>query len=227
MSQHSEETKAALTDVRKAFRLLWAYNKRVFHIVQRMNEQLGFTFYYSDNWIAPKNSGSDFCTRWAWDALPTVTTGWLMLRPNKNEDGTIVIRQGDHNSNPLKGEMLLHILLVSDSGFSDVYAKQKSEPDSLKFVTPESAESRLILSIYVNDVDRKEKLNWCDNIFKPNASKADFLDNFKKENLNNDIRRYSKSYLLEELLDEEGLMTKINDFQESAEKALKVSLGLS
>ena len=227
MSQSSEETKAALTDVRKAFRLLWAYNKRIFHIVQRINEQLGFTFYYTDNWIAPKNSGSDFCTRWAWDALPTVTTGWLMLRPNKKEDGTIVTRPGDQSNNPLKGEMLLHILLVSDSGFSDVYAKQKSEPDPLKFAAPESAASRLILSIYVNDVDRTENLNWYDSIFKPNASKADFLDHFKKESLNNDIRRYSKSYLLEEFLDDEGLMSRISEFQDGAQKALDVSLGLS
>ncbi|NMM35994.1 MAG: hypothetical protein HHJ09_00570 [Glaciimonas sp.] len=220
-----EKTKEALSDVRKAFRLLWAYNKRVFNIVEHIRNRLGFDHYYTDNWLIPNHGGADFCAGWAWDALPLSTIGWLALRPNKDSEENIAPRSGDIYNNPLAGDMLLHILLISDSGF--FVAKtgmNKNEPNVLSFAPPDKCQSKLVLSVYVNDIDRNEGMNWLHRIFKPclNATKWD--DPNTGGLAVKGVRRYSAVLMLEDVLDEVTLNEKILWFKQEIETRLVVNL---
>lgn len=224
-TDNHNEIKNALSDVRKAFRLLWAYNKRIFNIVEHIRNDFGFEHYYMGKLLGTTNSRSDFCEYWAWEALPLVTIGWTALRFNRGEDGSVLYRNGDHNNNPLAGEMLLHILLISDSAFFNaINGPNKNEPNAVNFPCPDQCQSKLVLSVYVNDVDRVESMNWFDKIFTPCFNASKWNDVSACEQVVKGIRRYSTVLMLEDVLDEETLDKRIRLCKQEIQTRLGVNL---
>lgn len=224
-TDNHNEIKNALSDVRKAFRLLWAYNKRIFNIVKHIRNDFGFEHYYMGKLLGTTNSRSDFCEYWAWEALPLVTIGWTALRFNRNEDGSVLNRNGHPHYYPLAGEMLLHIFLISDSAFFDTMnGTNKNEPNAVNFPPPDQCQSKLVLSVYVNNVDRVESMNWFDEIFTPCFNASKWNDVGPNEQVVKEIRRYSTVLMLDDLLDEETLDKRIRLCKQEIQTQLGVNL---
>jgi len=108
---------------------------------------------------------------------------------------------------------MLHILVVSDTGFGQDSPPSRGEPDPLKFLSPEKCDSQLQITLYRNTVDRTENTNWWSKIYIP--SKTQSVDGIKK------FGPYTIP--LERLINEEALGKEIEKFVEQAEKELQIS----
>lgn len=140
----SVDLSAALSDVRRAYRLLHAYQRRVFDVVEEFVAAFDDRQYY---WWRPvhysKPGSSNPLERWAWNMLPMVKTSFLYLGA-----GT------DHNlTRP--GEWMLELLLESDSGF-ELFGN--AEPMSNDFDDVENCRTTLRAIAWCPT--KATKLNW-------------------------------------------------------------------
>ena len=138
--------KGALVDVRKSYRLLWSYQRRVFDIIGLIASEMGQDFYYwqvlhSDG---PVRSGTNPLKKWAWDMLPMVQASYLFLPSG-----------ADPNS-PRRGEWMLEISVLSDSGFDE--PKGGAEPDASDF--PDAAECASTMSLFAWYCKEDCDVNW-------------------------------------------------------------------
>jgi len=78
-----KEIDNALQDVRKAYRLLYLYQRRTMNIVQRITKEFDCQYY---GWVPykfyrpPKFGTKDIFNRWAWDMLPMYDVSFLFLK---------------------------------------------------------------------------------------------------------------------------------------------------
>ena len=131
----------ALIDVRRAYRLLWAYQKRVTQCATYIRDRLGFEHAYVDYQFRPPKN--DIEHHWAWDGLPLSLVGFLSTKPAADNDG---------NSNPRAGrrqaaDLLLYVNVVSDTALEARLFKDnwQYEPDAAELGPPESSASQLWL----------------------------------------------------------------------------------
>jgi hypothetical protein len=125
----------ALADVRRACRLLHAYQRRVndlFGLVVdgvTAETRLKYGGWYTTGLQRPARRGGEFFRdRWAWDMLPGQRPGvWLHA---KNGDGTCTS---------------VHIQVIADTGF-DSY-DGSGEPDAAGFASVEEERSELRFSV--------------------------------------------------------------------------------
>ncbi len=129
MSIQQQELAAALTDVRRAFRLVYAYQRRLFDLYAEVDAVLlekGLAF---DQWGAvfnappPRKGTPFFRNRWAWDMLPGYAVGsfWADEKPRKG----------------LRRRFLLQALADTGRTFSG------AEPDPVQFEAVEESRSAL------------------------------------------------------------------------------------
>jgi hypothetical protein len=123
------ELKAALTDVRRAYRLVYAYQRRVFDLIGAVADPLETNGFEFDRWEPTIffQPGRSFYKpdKWAWDFLPAYHfwAGW-------NRD-----RHGDVRR--------VLIAVNSDTGFE----RKRGEPDPADFIPAEKAQSELRLTL--------------------------------------------------------------------------------
>lgn len=72
----SNDLNAALADVRRAYRLLWGYQKRILYIVAEIREQLGFIPSQVEYQFDTPDQKIEDPRRWMWDALPFSMIGF-------------------------------------------------------------------------------------------------------------------------------------------------------
>jgi hypothetical protein len=127
------EIKTVLLDVRKAFRLLYIYQRRVMDIMQFIGHQT--LRKYEGGWSKFSNSspkdGKGKLDLWAWD--------WLNMYCYEFYFGKKVI-----NENSIQ----LSVWLVSDTGFYDADDKDKTNVDS--FSSVEDSATKLVFVIGKN-----------------------------------------------------------------------------
>jgi hypothetical protein len=105
----SEELTAALQDVRKGYRLLYFFQKRVLSLVDQLGHALGRKFYY---WLPSGDNeaimaASNPFDRSEWKMLPLLGASFLFLPPD-----------GDSGAQE-KGQWLLEVLVDADDGCPD------------------------------------------------------------------------------------------------------------
>jgi len=200
----------ALADVRKAYRLLWCYQKRIFDIVTLIVEEFDdMTFY---NWRTlhaghPCRTGTNpLGGRWVWDMLPMVKVSYLFLPGGC-----------DHNAT-LPGQWMLEVLVVSDDGFSD--PNDGSEPDPANFEKAEQSNSTLsLIAWYCRGETSK---NWLGGVWhaldwpEKDGEKADYADP--------PFTVFRRDFSLATLLDKDAVRAAAADFQVSAREALNADL---
>jgi len=108
---NSNDIKSALIDVRKAYRLLYEYQKRVLDLIDYIGRKYGFS--YDGGWAkfcnnAPRN-GKGLLTNWAWDWLPFYFYEFHFNDKKQEED-------------------IIHfsIVILSDSGYFDKRDKENA-----------------------------------------------------------------------------------------------------
>lgn len=127
------ELDGALVDVRRAYRLIWAYQRRVFDIVRVVTdgfENHKFLFWEPHEFEPPPRRMSDPRAKWAWDMLPDYAFS-VILYPIGGERGR-----------PQEGQWMLEISIVSDDGYEP---DDDVEPDATAFRDPSKCASSLNL----------------------------------------------------------------------------------
>ncbi|KQW47226.1 MULTISPECIES: hypothetical protein [unclassified Ensifer] len=154
MSLDERTLSASLVDVRHAYRLLWDFQRRCLdtlkHVAQQFPER---QFYQWQNNVvgAVPPARSDPMDSWAWSFLPCYNMSVLYARG------------GDGRAHPKVGDWLLEVRIVTDTGWD--LADQRIEPDPSRFISVESADSKLSIIAFkcVADVDPND--NWFHHVW--------------------------------------------------------------
>lgn len=139
MSNDNSELSRALLDVRKAYRLLHGYHRRVLDTAALLAEQFSdATFHRTQLGCSPFTARRNPFERtyWVWDATPLVSVSFLYVRHLGGQDKDQVHRPGDY---------LLDISFVADSEYTNAVEGSNREPDPEGFLPPEDSASYLVL----------------------------------------------------------------------------------
>lgn len=134
MNDKKDELKAALVDVRRAYRLLHAYHRRVNDLLYTAHEFLAKQHAEFDAWgpinvwMLPQKSKPFFRPEtWAWDLTPAYQVECVWRRS----------RSGMHHK--------MHIHAIADTGYD---ASGEGEPDPAKFEHAETARSEIRVGLH-------------------------------------------------------------------------------
>lgn len=134
MNDKNNELKAALEDVRRAYRLLHAYHRRVndmFYAVHEFLEKRGAEFMSwgpLNVWNLPQKTKPFFRPEtWAWDLTPAYQIECVWHRS----------QGGMHHK--------LHVHAIADTGFD---AAGEGEPDPARFEPPETSRSEIRVGLH-------------------------------------------------------------------------------
>lgn len=201
---------SALTDVRKAYRLLWCYQKRVFDIVKLIAAEFDDMAFY--NWRtlhagSPSRSDSNpMSGRSTWEMLPMVSASYLFLPGGTNHNATVT------------GQWMLEVLVESDRGFLDT--EDGSEPDPASFEPAEKVESTI--SIFAWYCRGETSKNWVGGVWKvlpwPEG------DSVKIDHADQPFTTFRRDFNLAALPDKDAVRAAVASFQATANEALGVSL---
>ena len=186
---NKEEFKQTLVEVRRAYRLLYLYQRRTLDLIDFIGNEMSFTFNggHSKFSNASGTKSNVKLNKWAWD--------WLQLYCYDFNFGRI-ININDTN-------IYLHIVLQSDSGFFESGAQDKL--DISKFKDAEESSTKIYFVI-------GQEVTGCpiSNIL---------MEQFKANSVTNKVevsenkKWLSKSYSLEEFLNKEAALNVINNFK--------------
>lgn len=188
-----DEFKNALVDVRKAYRLLFLYQKRVLDLVNFIGTQLNLEFeggYPKFSNLTPRSGKNDTLEKWSWD--------WLNMYFYEFH---FVSKYADEKID-------FSILLQSDSGFFEENLCEKLRPCVEKYKPVEKSKSRLIFIVCNGDKKLWEELN---NLYSHENINSSDTRTFVKKTKEGGIF-ISKSYDLSDFLCEEETMKKLEDF---------------
>lgn len=173
-----------LVEVRKAYRLIYLYQRRVLDLVNFIGNKMSLNFHSGwSKFSNPAGTNSRVkLNKWAWD--------WLMLYFYEFHFGTV------------RNEVRFSIVLQSDSGFFE--SESTNKLDISKFVNSEESCTKLYF-VVADNVWGCPIQNFLKEHWKSKESE------FKKE-LSNNRLWLAKSYDLTMFLDESSTISIINDF---------------
>lgn len=193
-----DDFKEVLKDVRKAYRLLYLYQKRVIDLVKYIGNQYGMDF--DSGWSKFSESAGHGnkarLNRWAWD--------WLTMYLYEFNMGSRTIGTD---------EVFFKIVLQSDTGFFD--ANIQDRLDVTHFISAEKSISRLIFVVSKNAYGcpihnlLRNKLSQYEDEYESNESGNKWI---------------GKAYPLEEFINQDETDKKIGDFNGFCIKELDVDL---
>jgi hypothetical protein len=183
------ELNMALIDVRKAYRLLYSYQRRMLDTVKfisdtlSINVQSGWSIYSGNS---PKNGGKLHLDSWAWD--------WLNMYMYEFHFGEQTI--GDD-------KFQFAIMLQSDTGpYDSDRVKIGTEVDL--FAPVEEAETKVIFQVGKN--------RWKAEEYGDNPIFTSKTSSILKEVEGDHKFFMAKSYPLSDLIDEEAILSTLDDF---------------
>lgn len=183
-------TKELLAEVRKSYRLLYQYQKRILDLVDYIGKKYGLSYnggYPKFSGIAPRN-GSGNLNSWAWD--------WLNLYYYEFHFGNK--KSGDDT-------LFFSIFLLNDNGFFKANNERKINKTSIsKFTDSDDSESELIFVVGKNLWE-----GWGYNWDEPEFILKKFGEKRKDEN---EIMIF-KHYSLELFEDENKAIKQVKDFE--------------
>lgn len=144
------EMDEALADVRRAYRLVWAHQRRVMDMVRAAAEAFPETshYYWSCNQFhrLPSRHTTDPTDCWAWNGLPLYDVSFLRLVEDDKQD--------TRDAKP--GRWMLEIHHTADDGWDD---KAQGEPDARNFGDAAKAKSSLSLILWQSHAEAGNWLN--------------------------------------------------------------------
>lgn len=146
------ELESALTDVRRSYRLLQRYQRRVLDLsdflAREIDEQLSFRQWIPVHYRPNPNPYTNPVERWAWDGLPyyDFCSFYALDAFWKNE----------HEP----GDWMVVIRCTADTGFE---ALGQSEPDPLAFKS--AVESTSLLRVYIYQYTQSKVESWVHNAY--------------------------------------------------------------
>jgi len=195
----------ALTDVRKAYRLLWAFQKRVIAYNRIIRDRLGFEHNDAGSRFAKPN-GADPELCYTWDFLPMVQYRFVSKR----------VQAEKWWETPKAGDAILYVRLRADTGLP---MQSKNEPDALTFPSVESCRTLLQIAIILNQRDRDANIKFNDMTGQCallDEARNEFRPGFPVDGV--DV--FHTHLDMTELGDEMALLGQVDDFATQAAKAL-------
>lgn len=149
------DLRSSLVDVRRAYRLVWAYQRRVMDVVQFVASNFPTHEFYA--WTPLKFMGSPQLTtnilrRWAWDGLSFYKAS-VFFKPIGADPDKLV-----------EGQWYLEVHIDSDTA---KFPEGKTEPDASKFEDASTTHSRIVLVAWLNT--GKARANWYHQMWNPSA----------------------------------------------------------
>lgn len=190
--ENIEEVREALCDVRRAHRILYAYQKRMMDIIRYIAKKLDFPVIEGYKHFSNTPSKKIYSGTWAWDYIYTYLFQYYL---------------GEKETDDRNTEFAISIFQFSDTGFFD---KENSTRTNLStFETEEYSESKLVFML---EVKPKESPWWwkVDDIInkKEYASKNHTSTILKKGE--STVLIYSVP--IEKLLDEKSALNMLKEF---------------
>jgi hypothetical protein len=202
----NEELSAALIDVRRAYRLLWAFQTRVSDYVKVSYEKLGFV---------PQWTNSLLTGNTAWAHLPMADMDFRAVRRHKDQEYAPGRGWADF---PKAKDTLLFMRIRSDTGLPNLI---RGDPNPLTFDPVELCKSKLYLFIVLNRMERDHH----SNLWDVSQACRESLD-LKKAIEHPKIAGYSifgDGVDLAALPHEESLCNWLDEFKGAAEAALSIN----
>lgn len=210
MTTAKNELSTALCDVRKAYRLLHGYHRRVLDVASLIVSRFDKVA-----WLATEFGCSPMTRRrnpfdqgyWMWDATPMVLTHLLFTEHGSGQGWETRHRQGSY---------LLDVTVVADSEFQDY--DYSGEPDPSGFVkSAEAAASKVILTVVTPRGEQSGKdwlAVWRNNDYAEHASAEDWNDG--------SYRAYTEVVAMDELVDSDTVVRFADRFRNAAFSALGI-----
>lgn len=135
MTTSPDQLSAALTDVRKAYRLIHAYQQRVWDLLRVVDHTLahaGLPFQHwqpMQFWSPPQKKTRFFVERWAWDFLPAYEIGCEWQEESK---AALPVRR-------------VFVIVAADSGYDN---STQEEPDPSKFEPAEKSKTAIRIGLW-------------------------------------------------------------------------------
>ncbi len=191
----SNNLKNVLIEVRKAYRLIYLYQKNIISTIDRFSQEFPCQFYW---WTPTKNSptpqrSTNPTGRWVWDFLPLYSPAFLY------------ISEGGQASDHSPGEWLLSLELITDSE----YDPDGAEPNPLNFEKAENSETLLIASFWYCKKAIKE--NWYYGIWRELDYPEETYDEYESPE---GLVCVKKEFALEELEDENLIIKATQNFKQ-------------
>ncbi len=190
----SEELTNTLVDVRKAYRLLYLYQKNILSTIDKFAQEFSCTFYWwtPTETSPPPQRGTDITKRWAWDLLPLYSTALLYYSEHS--------QPADHSP----GEWLLAMHLTTDSEFES----NGEEPNPINFEKAEDSETSIIASLWYCRKAMKE--NWFYGVWR----ELDYPDEeYREYESPEGLICVQKEFSLNELENEELIIKATQEFK--------------
>jgi hypothetical protein len=201
MAVDIEEIEKALVDVRKAYRLIYLYQRRVLDICRTISKELGLRSHSVRYWFerpAHDHIGKD---KWVWDMIPMYRINFLFIPVSS-----------DYNS-PKSGDWMLNIRILSDSGYPE---EAKSEPDPTRF-TCRPEDSKTYIGLYAMLITPGDR-NWRD-LVNPNMKYPKKDDVVEVEG----AKVCGSVFDLADLYDRESIKGSVNKFKEDVGRKLGIT----
>jgi len=199
------DIETALADVRKAYRLVYLYQKRSLDIVQRIAKEFQCEFYFWTpiQFARPCKSGTFPSYRWVWDMLPMYDVSFLFLKV-----------EADHDKQ-LLGDWMLEVRMISDSGYNH---STKGEPDPINFLDVEKSHTRIQICFYY--ASKENNFDWYYGYWNTDGE-------YPEENVvsNDDeagVKTLLKSYDWSEFTDESSIAAKTNEYKQLLKESLQL-----
>ena len=191
----SDDLKNTLIDVRKAYRLVYLYQKNILSTAERFVQEFSCTFYWwtPTETSPPPQRGTDITRRWTWDLLPLYSTALLYTSV------------GGQPSEHAPGEWMLALHLTTDSEFE----VDGEEPNPIDFGEAEDSETSITVSLWYC------KKAFDDNWFYGIWNNIDYPeDEFQEYETPEGLICVKKEFSLSELETEELIVNATQDFKE-------------
>lgn len=193
---------AALTDVRRAYRIIWMYQRRVLDLVSQIAEKFDLEFYAwsPEEYERLGRFTTDPTKNSAWDMLPLYNTSFLYLPEDADRNRTRV------------GDWMLEIAVISDEGYN-CKALENGEVDASQFLPAEK--TRSILGLYAWRSTKTLDRNWFNSIWDSwDSEKMGWpKDGGLVENAERNIMIIGKTFDLSDLSDETAVETAVAGFK--------------
>lgn len=194
----------ALLAVRRSYRLLQLYQRRVLDLCRELVDAMGsdLQFYYwtpSYFWPPPQRGTDPATGRWSWDFLPLYDF-CVFYQP---------LGQDVHHHQ--RGDWMLVIRVSSDSGYK---SEGRVEPDSVQFEDP--AVSNSVLRLYLYYCEAEVDGNWFYDVFNANAWPSDQdVESSEKDG----VKTLGHKIALEGLAGAEQIQREVEGFKEKCQTA--------
>ena len=209
----ASDLSAALSDVRRAYRLLWGFQKRILQYNAFIRERLGYARYTVDYQFGRLDKGIE--GKWSWDLLPGALIGFEAVRLTALVDS---YPQGEWWNYPKAGDRLLYVNVVADTALLEARERCSHEPNPLSFAAPESTRSELQLWVLENRADRTDRTNWQDSLVRRVATWPGHMEVVMDEATA--LGLYCEIFDLIKIGDEDDLAVRIDEFAAAADNAL-------